>query len=370
MAELPLYLQEQTEEQIMQRMLGRIPADIDKSEGSYIWDAQAPVAFTLAEVAIWAQEVLRRGFARTTFGPYLDERTGEHGVVRKPAAAARGSVQFTGTPGISLPAGTIVATPADAVSGEASVEYRTLTSVTLDAGGTGEAAVEALVPGKQGNVPAGVIDIMATPVRGIQAVHNPLPVTGGTDTEADESLLERYYAHIRSQGTSGNKAQYMQWALEVNGVGGVKVLPLWDGPKTVKVLIVDADKAPASSALVDQVQRYLDPVSGMGEGKAPIGAEVTVASATGKAINVAAKVSLAAGYTLQAVTSAFREELEGYRRRISFGTSYVSHAALGALLLATDGVLDHSGLTVNGGSANIPMADAEVPVMGTVELEV
>lgn len=370
MAELPSFLEEQTEEQIMQRMLARIPADIDKSEGSYIWDAQAPVAFTLAEAAIWAREVLRRGFARTTFGPYLDERAGEHGVVRKPATAARGVVRFTGTAGLQLPAGTVVATPADAVSSEASVEYQTLAAVTLDAGGTGEVGVEALIAGKAGNVPAGVIDIMATPVRGIQAVFNPSLVTGGTDIEDDSSLLERYYTRIRSQGTSGNKAQYVQWASEVNGVGGVKVLPLWDGPKTVKVLIVDADKAPASAALVEQVQRYIDPAPGLGEGQAPIGAEVTVASAIGKAVNVTAKVTLAAGYTLQAVTASFREELEAYRRRVSFVSSYVSHAALGALLLATEGVLDHSGLTVNGATANIALDDAEVPIIGTVELEV
>lgn len=35
MADLPLYLQDQTEDEIMQRMLSRVPADIDKSEGSF-----------------------------------------------------------------------------------------------------------------------------------------------------------------------------------------------------------------------------------------------------------------------------------------------------------------------------------------------
>ena len=35
MAEIPRYLEDQTEEQIMQRMLDRLPADLDKSEGSF-----------------------------------------------------------------------------------------------------------------------------------------------------------------------------------------------------------------------------------------------------------------------------------------------------------------------------------------------
>ena len=44
----------------------------------------------------------------------------------------------------------------------------------------------------------------------------------GSNTESDQSLLERFYAKVRSQGTSGNKAQYRQWANEIAGVGGVK----------------------------------------------------------------------------------------------------------------------------------------------------
>ena len=59
MADLPLYLLDQTEENIMNRMLNKVPSDIDKSEGSFIWDAQAPVAFMLSEAALWAQELPR-----------------------------------------------------------------------------------------------------------------------------------------------------------------------------------------------------------------------------------------------------------------------------------------------------------------------
>ncbi|MCL6459146.1 MAG: baseplate J/gp47 family protein [Gorillibacterium sp.] len=369
MVDLPQYLQDQTEDQIMHRMLDRIPADIDKAEGSFIWDAQAPVAFTLAEAAIWAQEVLRRGFARTTFGQYLDERVWEHGITRRAAIPASGSVQFVGNPGKMLPAGTIVATPADDISGEASIEYETLSPVTLDVNGEGTTQIRALVSGISGNVPAGVIDIMATPVTGIKSVKNLYPLIGGTDVESDTSLLERYYARIRSQGTSGNKAQYVQWALEVPGVGGVKVLPLWNGPKTVKVIITDTDKYPASPSLVEQVQAYIDPVSGMGEGQAPIGAEVTVSTALSKTINVAAKVILAEGYILQSVVDTFRIQLETYRKNVSFVATYVSHAVLGALLLSTAGVLDHSGLTINGSTANVALTDIEVPIIGTIELE-
>ncbi|WP_445670733.1 baseplate J/gp47 family protein [Paenibacillus sp. FSL W8-0919] len=117
MADVPMYLQEQTEENILNRMLAKVPSDIDKSEGSFIWDAQAPVAFMLSEAALWAQELLRRGFASTAASDSpdirsaeLDLRTAEHGVTRRDAVASSGSVVFMGKPGTNVPKGTYVAT--------------------------------------------------------------------------------------------------------------------------------------------------------------------------------------------------------------------------------------------------------------------
>ncbi len=56
MAVLPEYLTEQTEEAIRQRILDTLPDDLDKAEGSYIWDAVSPMAIELALAAMWAQE--------------------------------------------------------------------------------------------------------------------------------------------------------------------------------------------------------------------------------------------------------------------------------------------------------------------------
>lgn len=42
----------------------------------------------------------------------------------------------------------------------------------------------------------------------------------------------------------------MEWARQIQGVGGARVFPLWAGPKTVKVVIVNAEHRPASTLLV------------------------------------------------------------------------------------------------------------------------
>ena len=48
-----------------------------------------------------------------------------------------------------------------------------------------------------------------------------------------------------------------------------KVIPLWNGAGTVKIVIVDADNRPADSELISKVKEHI-------EENRPIGAEVTV----------------------------------------------------------------------------------------------
>ncbi|MDR9855982.1 baseplate J/gp47 family protein [Paenibacillus sp. VCA1] len=370
MADLPLYLQDQTEDEIMQRMLNRVPADIDKSEGSFIWDAQAPVAFMLSEAAIWAQQVLDRGFARTTFGEYLDMRAEEHGVTRRQAVAATGTIRFKGTPGKQIPSGIVVATPADEISGEPSIEYKTTAEVTLDGNGEGIAQVTAVVPGKAGNVPAGVIEIISAPVTGVVSVTNPEAIKGGADVESDESLLERFYTRVRNQGTSGNKAQYIQWANEVAGVGGVQVKPLWKGPGTVGIYLLDMDKRAANPAIVQAAQNYIDPtMDGQGEGQAPAGPIVTVMAAEEVPINISVQLTLAADATIEQVKEQVVNGVTAYLRQLAFADPLVRYTRIAAVLLDIPPIIDYSNLTVNGQSdANIQINPGQVAVLGTVTL--
>ncbi|GIO36194.1 phage-like element PBSX protein XkdT [Paenibacillus antibioticophila] len=370
MATLPLYLQDQTEEEIMQRMLNRVPLDIDKSEGSFIWDAQAPVAFVLAEAAIWAQQVLQRGFASTAFGEYLDLRVAEHGVIRRAAVAAHGIVRFTGTPGKAIPSGVGLATPADEISGESSIEYVTTAAVTLDGEGVGEAPIRAVEAGRTGNVPAGVITVMSTPISGIMAVANPEATTGGTDIESDESLLQRFYARVRNQGTSGNKAQYIQWAGEVPGVGAVQVQPLWQGPGTVGIYLLDADKRAANAEIVDAAQSYIDPtMDGQGEGMAPAGPIVTVMAAEEIPINISVQLTLASGASLAEVKTQIDNGVTAYLKQLAFADPLVRVTRIAAVLLDIPPIIDYANLTVNGASdTNIEINFGQVAVLGTVDV--
>ncbi len=256
MAELPEYLTEQTYEAILQRMLDTLPADISKSEGDYVWDSLAPAAIELALSAVWAQQVLARGFASTTFGEYLDLRSEEHGIIRIAAIKATGEVTFTGEMGVNIPIGTQVSAVSDGIN--PAIFFITKNAATVGSGGTVIVGIEAIEAGNNGNVAAGTISMMQ-PVPGITAVTNVNATIGGAEKEDDTSLLTRYLQRVRYPSAGGNKADYVNWSLECPGVGRVSVVPVRDGPGTVSISIVDLNLDPASQPLIDVVQNYIAP---------------------------------------------------------------------------------------------------------------
>ncbi len=73
----------------MERMLERVSDTFNKEEGSFVYDALAPMAIELAEAYIQLDQVLNLGFAETSYGDYLDKRASEFGLTRKSATKAK-----------------------------------------------------------------------------------------------------------------------------------------------------------------------------------------------------------------------------------------------------------------------------------------
>ena len=119
----------------------------------------------------------------------------------------------------------------------------------------------------------------------------------------------------------------------------------------------------ASSELIESVKANI-------EEKRPIGANVSVVSATEKVVNITANITLAGGYSVEDVKSEFTNKTTEYLKDISFKSSYVSNARLGNLLLDTNGVFDYTEFKINNLSTNIALSDIEVPKLGTIEFEV
>ena len=344
----------QTYEVIKQRILDNIDIGIDKREGSFTQNMISPLSQELAKFYIEQEDLVNMAFVRNGFFNYLDDKCWEYGIDRKIGTSAVGEVIFEGEDNTSISNGTVIY--------HNDLYYVVLNDADVK-NGKAELIVEAYEMGKRYNVIKDTEFTLREDIEGVTKVYAKDDFKGGSDTETDEELRDRYFDTIKKSFTSGNVAHYEAWSTEVSGVGLCKVYPLKNGNGTVEIVITDSNMLGASSELIESVKANI-------EEKRPIGANVSVVSATEKAINITANITLASGYTVEEVKAEFTEKVVEYLKDISFKTSYVSNARLGNLLLDTNGVFDYTEFKINNLTSNIALNDTEVPKLGTVEFTV
>lgn len=368
---IPVYLEEQTEEEILERLLTTYPDRYDKSEGGWPWDNFSSLSIELVLANERARLLAALGFAQSTFGEFLDLRAEEHGVIRRPPVAAKGTLHFTGVAGTAIPQGTQVST--ESGEGVDPLVFATDVGTVIAGGGTVDVEATALEPGAASNVGVDTVTFPAAAIGGVAAVTNPDPMAGGADEEDDPTFLARYLKRVRDPGSSGNIADYENWALEVPNVGAVAVVPLEDGPGTVTVAIADLDKQPAPAPTVAAVQDYIAPGGlATGTGKAPVGAAVTVEAATAVQIDVRAELVVSPGFVEADVQAAAEESIDTYIKSIAFAPDNdVRHAKVVTALIDTPGVVDALNVEIRAaanpfGAANIAIGPKEVAVLDQV----
>lgn len=364
---------EEGEGVIRERILGRISDEWRKEPGDFIYDAVAAVPLEIKQAEINQDYILKNGFAQYAEGDKLDLRLEEIGLERIAAEPNKRTINITADAGVTIPAGYTLSTVIlDANKNP--LEYTTDQAYTFSTAGTLSIAVTCTTAGTIGNVPTGSEFILKPPLPGIRSIVDQGTTILGSDIEADETAWGRFDFKVKHPDTGGNKNDYIRWALEIAGVGRARCIPRWNGNGTVKVVIIDTDFQPASDTIVTNLQNYLDPgKTGLGDGKAPCGAQVTVIKATDIDINVSATVTYSAGYTSAMVKSKFTVALKNYLASIALlndpGTNApynVIYTKIAALLSFTEGVANYSGLTVNGGTADITVAIDAAPTVGTV----
>lgn len=358
---------------IRSRMLAKVTDGVDKSEGSYVWDSLSPVAIENVFIRMALQKALNLGFAQTVDAEnikFLVMRAEEHGVYRKAATYATGKIHVTGKAKTIVPSGIKLATEADADLNIKSVFFVTTETVTISDDGTADVAIKAVDAGVSGDVSAGSIVLLATARKNVYSVTNQAATTGGTDDESLESLLARYLEKVRNPGTSGNMADYKQWATSVNGVGDAHVIPLWNGEGTVKVVVLGADKKPAAADIVEAVRQYINDKAATGDRMAPIGATVTIvpASTVSMTLDATIVMNASAGVALSAIQASLTSALEAYLSKMAFQTSTIRYSRIGAIILDQTGVVDYSSLTINGQTGNLSLQEDQVAIVGTVTL--
>lgn len=338
---------------IHDRMMTNISNDYDKSKGNFVYDVTKPVAVEFAgqqkKIAAVQEKLDVEKLTGDELTRFVYQRTGSS---RKPATQATTTVIVSGTAGTLVKVGELVGTD--------TILYTVLEEAVLNESGFAHVRVQCNDFGQIGNVPANTIINFPASINGLVNVYNPDAVVDGYDEETDYDLRQRYYDKLQRPGKAGNKYQYREWALEVTGVGDAKVFPRYNGPLTMKVVVIDANKLPATSELIEDVKKHI-------EIEMPFGVEdLLVISAEELLINLSVALTLMPGYTEEVVKTNIKKNITTHLKEIAFKTSFVSYAKVGALIIDSDGVLDYQNLLINGLTANVVIPDDGVPVMGGI----
>ena len=348
---------------LLDNMLSRVPDDLDKREGSIIYDALAPAAFELSQVYAELARCFEQSFVVTATGENLDLRVGELGLSRNDPVKAvrRATFCAAGDVPLAIAPGTRFST----LDGENAQNFTVITEIAV-----GAYDLEAEEGGVAGNDYQGAL-LPIDHVDGLAAATmSGEPIIDGADAESDDELRARYLSYVYGEPGNGNVAQYAHWASSYSGVGRAKVFPAWDGPHTVKVSILDSEQEPASATLIAAFQEYLDPDgSGLGGGMAPVGAIVTVSTATAVTVDVTATVSVAAGYSTEQATAAAQAAIEACFMAAAYQKTAISAIEIGAALLTLPAIESVTTLALNG-AATVSLGSEEIPQCGTLTLEV
>ena len=348
-----------TSEEILDEIYSWSASQESQVEGTFTYDVFATNAIEFMKVELELAEAYNASFAQTAWGDYLTMRAAEHGVIRRAANKAIGTLEVTGTG--TIPAGSIFAT-------EGGTRFIATQTTTIAGGGTIE--IEAVTAGDAGNVEPNTIIKIPLSIPGITAVTNPGETYDGYDAEDDETLRARLLDKVRHPATSGNPAEYVQWAMSIVGVGAARCLRTPNGPGTVKVVIADSNFEAANSELLERVKTYIDELRPVGI----LNGDVEVISARPVVIDIAADIANSVNAETfrtglqDYFTALIKTNLNNYQQSETGGT--VSAAEVAAIIMR-EGAADNFNLTtlrLNGQLADIVLDVEELPTIGEINL--
>lgn len=321
-------------------------------EGGFVWDILSSNSKEFEKAYAEMDLGIEAAFPQTSWGPWLTMKSEEHGIIRREATNSSVILTITGQAGITVPEGSLFST-------NDGKNFLSIESKKIEDNGTVDIKAQSQDAGENYNVDAETITKIPVSIYGISAVTNKNPAYDGFDEEDDETLLQRLLFKVRQPATSGNPYHYVVLASEVSGVGGVKVVRLWNGPGSVKVIITDVNNGIASEDLIEKVKNHI-------EEQRIIGATVTVVSLEPVKIDIQLKVTSGT-----AIIEGIKNAVNDYFKKNIFNATYVSYAMIGSIILnnsATTGVLDYTDLKINSNTENVPLADEQIPMVNEVNL--
>lgn len=299
-------LQEKNFDYWLNLMLSYVPENIDKREGSIIYDAVAPAAMTLAEQSLQLANIVKQTYVKTADDEYLDYRAVEYGTARYPATYTEALCRAVGNDdGVveNIQLGDRFASVADEPT------FYKVTYINEDH----TVVLKAETAGTGPNSYIGQV-LPVTPNDEIVFAEIVEVTTPARDAETDDHLRARLLAENRWLAYGGNVADYLDMLQNIEEVGAGQVYPVWAGAGTVKLVILNNDLMPASQTLIKKVKEEIDPEESttQGYGLAPIDHRVTVTAPETFTVNIAMNVTVADSANVDTIKANIKTSLEEF----------------------------------------------------------
>ncbi|MBV7262554.1 baseplate J/gp47 family protein [Photobacterium sp. WH24] len=281
------------------------------------------------------------------------EKAAYEGVPRKLAKKASGPA--------SIPASAAAVMPLDAVLKSDSGQRYVVTEAQLPENGAITFMVLAEQAGSAGNLAAGEVLTLVSPVPGVEAKATAGDISGGSDLEPVSELLGRLYFRKQNPPMGGALHDYIAWATEVGGVTRAWSYDMYQGGSTVGLTFVcdgEPDIIPTDNKITEvdtYIYRHADPATGELVGR-PGGIELILFKLRLKTIQLSIDLTPDTGETRAAVVA----QLKGLERAYAKPGSTILLSQVRTAIGTAQGVTDYQ-CTLN---ADITSAQDELITFG------
>jgi len=387
--------------EILERMMNRVSDNLDKREGSIVFDTLSPTALELQLLYIQLNTLIAEAYGDSASREFLIMRCKERGITPYEATYAVLKGEFT---------------PASIDVIGKRFNIGSTNFIVIEKIADGEYQVKCETPGIVGNQQMGTM-IPIDYIEGLETAELTEILIPGEDEEGTEELRNRYFASFAEKAFGGNMQDYLEKTNAIPGVGSTKVTRLWNGDlrpaemipsaavkawyNTIKptlsgepakwletvfnaaadkklttggsvlLTILNSEFGLASDTLVHSVQEIIDPDENAGEGfgTAPMGHIVKVESAKTQNVIVKTNITFDMGYGWSNLQSSINDVISNYllELRKSWADSpylVVRISQIETRLLGIKGIVDIGNTKINGASDNLTLGKYEIPAFG------
>jgi uncharacterized phage protein gp47/JayE len=329
-----------------------------------------------ATVVLWLQGLILQLLATTRAATSnlsdLDTFMLDFGVTRLGAVTASGQVTFSR---FTAAAQAVVPVGATVLTADGTQSY-TVALDTLNAAysaglggyvlGAGTASISvpvtAVAAGSAANAVIGQVSLINQPISGVDTVTNAAAFINGVDPESDTALRTRFVAYIASLSKATKTAvgnaitslkQGITYSLTENlTYGGVAQMGYF-------YVVVDDGTGTPPGSLLSTVSNAIDAVR-------PVTSTFGVFAPVVVTANVAMTITTAADYDHTATAALVATAIRNYINALTLGQALTFSRLTQISYDASAGITNVTGVTLNGGAADLAATAQQVVKAGTV----